>query len=435
MSVVGSRSLTLTQLNRRITQQLAVPALRDVWVTAEISDFRQSGGHLYMELIEKDERSGATVARLRGIIWANSAPRVCAKFNAFTGRQLATGLKVMLCGSVNHHASYGLSFVITDIDPAYTLGDIERRRIEILRRLDEEGVASLNRELTWAVPALRVAVISAPGAAGYGDFMHQLFSNNSGIRFNVRLFPAVMQGENTAPSVIAALNAIASQLDEWDCVVIIRGGGSTSDLVSFDNYDLASNVAQFPLPVVVGIGHERDVTVLDYVANMRVKTPTAAAEWLISQAEAELEHVRSLAQSILRAATERLSGSHTQLAYLQGQLPVVATAAATAAATRLQRAAYSLDAIASRCIAPQKSRLDAFRQAIAVALSTITTRRRERLDSMQSLLEALSPVATMRRGYTISRVGGHAVTSASQLKSGMSLVTAFSDGEVTSTVE
>ncbi len=265
--------------------------------------------------------------------------------------------------------------------------------------------------------------------------MHQLFSNNSGIRFNVRLFPAVMQGENTAPSVIAALNAIASQLDEWDCVVIIRGGGSTSDLVSFDNYDLASNVAQFPLPVVVGIGHERDVTVLDYVANMRVKTPTAAAEWLISQAEAELEHVRSLAQSILRAATERLSGSHTQLAYLQGQLPVVATAAATAAATRLQRAAYSLDAIASRCIAPQKSRLDAFRQAIAVALSTITTRRRERLDSMQSLLEALSPVATMRRGYTISRVGGHAVTSASQLKSGMSLVTAFSDGEVTSTVE
>lgn len=435
MSIADRQSLTLIQLNRRITQQLAVTALRDVWVTAEISDFRQSGGHLYMELIEKDERTGATVARLRGIIWANSAAHVCHKFNAFTGRQLATGLKVMLCGSVNHHASYGLSFVITDIDPAYTLGDIERRRIEILRKLDEEGVASLNRELTWAVPALRVAVISAKGAAGYGDFMHQLFNNSSRLRFNVRLFPAVMQGDNTAPSVIAALNTIAERLDEWDCVVIIRGGGSTSDLVSFDNYDLASNVAQFPLPVVVGIGHERDVTVLDYVANMRVKTPTAAAEWLISQAEAELEHLRSLAQSIIRTATERLSGSHTQLAYLRGQLPVVAAAATTSAATRLQRAAYSLDAIASRCIAPQKSRLDAVRQALAVALSTITTRRRERLDSMHNLLEALSPVATMRRGYTISRVGGRAVTSALQLKPGMSLVTAFADGDVTSIVE
>ena len=310
-----SPALTLSQLNQRIAGLLASQSLRDVWVTAELSDFRRSGGHCYMELMEKIEPTGAVAARMRGIIWANQAPRICSKFATVTGQQIATGLKVMVRGTVNYHASYGISFVITDIEPSFTVGDVERRRREILRRLQAEGILELNRSLEWPVPALRVAVISAPGAAGYGDFIHQLYNNSSRLRFVTRLFPAVVQGERTVPSVIEALERIAAD-DEgcWDCVVIIRGGGATSDLISFDDYHLAANIAQFPLPVIVGIGHERDVTVLDFVANMRVKTPTAAAEWLVGRAEQLLDHLRTLSSEMLHAVTERVSGSLAQLA-------------------------------------------------------------------------------------------------------------------------
>lgn len=429
------QSLTLSQLNKRITGHLSAPDLTNVWVRAELSDFRSNGGHLYMELIEKNETTGAISSRIRGIIWATTAMRLRAKFRAATGSELRNGLKVLVCGSVNYHVSYGISFVINDIDPSFTLGDIERRRNEILMRLRAEGVENANKELEWSVPTLRIAVISAAGAAGYGDFINQLYNNQSRLKFVVKLFPAILQGVNTAPSVIAALNEINAQQDRWDCVVIIRGGGATSDLVSFDDYDLANNVAQFPLPIIVGIGHERDVTVLDYVANMRVKTPTAAAEWLISQAEAALDSVRDLAAAIHRAANQRLSGALEQIAYLQGRIPAAADGVVAAASGRLQRCGLALEASASRCIAPQQSRLDSKEAAIKVAIDNVIRRKQEQLNSMKALLDVLSPVATLKRGYTITRINGRAVTSVSSLSAATEIETIFADGKVISVVK
>lgn len=427
-------ALTLSQLNLRVASQLNVPALRDVWVTAELSDFRRSGGHCYMELMEKMEGTGAVVARMRGIIWATQAARINSKFAAATGQQIATGLKVMVRGTINYHSSFGLSFVINDIEPSFTVGDVERRRREILRKLEAEGILELNRGLEWPVPALRIAVISAAGAAGYGDFMHQLYSNSLRLRFVTRLFPAVVQGERTAPSVIEALDRIAAEIEDWDCVVIIRGGGATSDLISFDDYNLAANVAQFPLPVIVGIGHERDVTVLDFVANMRVKTPTAAAEWLVARAQEQLEQLRLINTEMLRAVSDRISGSLTQLAYIEGQLPIAPQTAIERASARLQRAVMTLQAVSARCIAPQQSRLDAIEQAFLPAISTLIGRRNDKLNAMQSLLEALSPQATLRRGYSITRVDGKAVRNAAELPAGTVIETTLAEGTISSTV-
>lgn len=424
--------LSLSGLCAIVTRQLNVAALRDVWVVAEVSDVRQSGGHCYMELIEKNAATGQTVARLRGIIWAGTFARIHADFFSATGQRLAGGMKVLVRGTVSNHAAYGLSFVISAIDASFTLGEAERRRREILERLKSEGVLDLNRTIEWAQVPWRVAIISARGAAGYGDFMHQLVHNASHLRFRTRLFEAVLQGDRTAPTVIAALDAIAADMDQWDCVVIIRGGGATSDLAAFDNYELALNVAQFPLPVIVGIGHERDVTVLDYVANMRVKTPTAAAEWLIARGEEALDRLRSLADDIARTATEIIAGADKRLAYAGSLLAVAPEAAMQRASTLLQRCTLALAETGARRITPALERLDITASSIPQMLEARLAREQERLSSRQALLDALSPVATLKRGYTITRVNGKAITSADGVASGTEIQTIFADGSVKS---
>lgn len=270
--------------------------------------------------------------------------------------------------------------------------------------------------------------MSAAGAAGYGDFINQLYNNPSRLKFTTRLFPAVMQGERTAPTVIAALDAIAAESDQWDCVVIIRGGGASSDLQAFDDYPLASNVAQFPLPVIVGIGHERDVTVLDYVANMRVKTPTAAAEWLIAHNEAALERVRLLASEILRVASDRLSGARTQLAYLESTLSIAPKGAVERATGRLRQATASLGSIGVRRISPELARLDHTVTAIATAQTNLIRRRNDHLNAIEQLLKALSPEATLRRGYSLTLFEGKAVRDAASLPCGAEVTTRVASG-------
>ena len=269
---MGETAISLVEFNRRIGGLLHDASVQRCWVVAETSDVRQSGGHCYLELVQKDAQTGQTLARMRGIVWASVYARLRCEFERATGQPFASGMNVMVEVSANFHEQYGLSVVITGINPTYTLGDMARQRLEILNRLRSEGIIDMNKQLPWDDVAQRVAVISAAGAAGYGDFMNQLHNNPSGIKFYTCLFPAVMQGQSTVTSVIAALERINDYADLFDCVVIIRGGGSTSDLNSFDNYDLAANVAQFPLPVICGIGHDRDNTVVDSVASVRVKT-------------------------------------------------------------------------------------------------------------------------------------------------------------------
>ena len=270
--------ISLVELNRRIAGALAVaPGLNRQWITAETSDLRCSAGHCYMELVQKND-TGTPLAKARAVIWASTYAGLRERFLMATGVALASDMKVMVQVNVNYHPVYGMSLVINDIDPDYTVGDLARRRNAIIMRLRAEGVFDLNRTLPWSPVPQRVAVVSARGAAGYGDFVRHLHGNAYGLRFHTELFESAMQGERTVQGIIDALEKIAARENEFDCVAIIRGGGAVSELAAFDNYDLASNVAQFPLPVIVGIGHDRDTTVLDYVAARRVKTPTAAAE-------------------------------------------------------------------------------------------------------------------------------------------------------------
>ena len=425
----------MVEFNRRIGGLLHDASVQRCWVVAETSDVRQSGGHCYLELVQKNAQTGQTLARMRGIVWASVYARLRCEFERATGQPFASGMNVMGEVSANFHEQYGLSVVITGINPTYTLGDMARQRLEILNRLRREGIIDMNKQLPWADVAQRVAVISAAGAAGYGDFMNQLHNNPSGIKFYTCLFPAVMQGQSTVTSVIAALERINDYADLFDCVVIIRGGGSTSDLNSFDNYDLAANVAQFPLPVICGIGHDRDNTVVDSVASVRVKTPTAAAEWLLDRAQSALDHVNALTDMVVDSATQMLSGARQQLAYFTSGIPLMADNIVVRHRARLQQIAAAIPVVAARRIDGAGKDLAFASQRLAMAARQCVANERQRVTGLEKQVELLSPDRVLRRGYSLTLRDGHVVTSASSLRAGDSLVTRFADGERTSVVE
>lgn len=406
------QAINLLQLQQMLQQAVAAsPAGRGLWVTAELSDVRQSGGHCYMELLEKDAR-GATVAKLRAAVWANRLPYLRQKFIAATGRDIAAGIKVMLAGAVTHHPVYGLSFIVSDIDPSYTMGDMERLRREILERLHKEGVLGFNRSLQLATAPQKIAVISSPGAAGWGDFINQLTDNADGIVFYPKLFPATMQGNSTSASVRAALEKIEETIDLWDCVVIVRGGGATTDLNGFDDYELARAVATFPIPIAVGIGHERDRTVLDEIACVRLKTPTAVAAFLVDRARSTYSRIAELTNNIARYAVERLRGEER----------------------RLTAAASAIPAIASGRLATASAHLDAKRQLIASVAQQRIDRETRRLDADGRLVKVLDPVNTLRRGYSVTRLEGKAIRDAAEVAEGAVIETTLASGTITSAV-
>lgn len=432
---MGETAISLVEFNRRIGGLLHDASVQRCWVVAETSDVRQSGGHCYLELVQKNAQTGQTLARMRGIVWASVYARLRCEFERATGQPFASGMNVMVEVSANFHEQYGLSVVITGINPTYTLGDMARQRLEILNRLRREGIIDMNKQLPWVDVAQRVAVISAAGAAGYGDFMNQLHNNPSGIKFYTCLFPAVMQGQSTVTSVIAALERINDYADLFDCVVIIRGGGSTSDLNSFDNYDLAANVAQFPLPVICGIGHDRDNTVVDSVASVRVKTPTAAAEWLLDRAQSALDHVNALTDMVVDSATQMLSGARQQLAYFTSGIPLMADNIVVRHRARLQQIAVAIPVVAARRIDGAGKDLAFASQRVAMAARQCVANERQRVTGLEKQVELLSPDRVLRRGYSLTLRDGYVVTSALSLRAGDSLVTRFADGERTSVVE
>lgn len=429
----STETLSLLELNNRIARLVQSPLTTNVWVTAELSDVAVRRGHCYMELLQKDDQ-GNQVAKARAVIWANNFSYLNSQFLSATGHNISTGLKLLVKASATLHPIYGLSLVITAIDPDYTMGDLLRRRREIIERLRREGILDMNRELPLPEIPRNIAVISAPGAAGYGDFINQLYHNPYRLRFHHRLFPAVMQGESAPASIIAALNAVASDDHEWDCVVIIRGGGATSDLQCFESYDLAANIAQFPLPVIIGLGHERDITLLDSVANQRVKTPTAAAELLIDLASRALALIDNLAQTIVTTASGVIAACKEQLSYYNGILPVAPVNALHNASGRLSRAGMALSGISSRRIAPRFARLEALSTSLQAASRTAIERAATRLDSRQQLVAALSPQAVLNRGYSITRASGQVVTDPASLAPGQVIETTLAGGIITSVI-
>ena len=275
---------TLLELSKLIGKTIENAFPGRYWLVAEINEIRENqNGHCYLELIEKDSEKDRIIARSRATIWANTWRMLKSYFETATSQPLGKGMMILVEVSVVFHELYGLSFNIRDIDPVYTLGDLERKRAETIKRLEQEGIINMNKELPFPVLPSRIAVISSPGAAGYEDFMHQITNNPGKYRFAITLFPATMQGDNTVSSVTEALEEIFEQESSYDLVVILRGGGSSSDLNSFDSYEIASHIAQLPLPVITGIGHERDRTIAGMVANTDLKTPTAVAEFLIGK--------------------------------------------------------------------------------------------------------------------------------------------------------
>ena len=359
------------------------------WVCSEIASMSVRG-HCYMELVEKAE-DGILAAKVRATCWSNVYHLLSAYFLQETGQSLHTGLQVMLEVSVEYHAVYGLSLNVWNIDPTYTLGDLAKQRQATIQQLTEDGVMDLQKALQ--IPSLprRVAVISSADAAGYGDFCDQLKHNRFGFKFHVQLYPAVVQGDTAARSVVQALNSIAALEEEWDVVVIIRGGGASTDMSCFDDYNLASHCAQFPLPIIAGIGHTRDVSVVDMVVHTSVKTPTAAAEWLIERVAEQVERVGSLM-------------------------------------LRLQRATQN-------AVSREKNRLLLYEQQIFNAVRGKAVRERGKLDLWMKTIELHSPERIFKMGYSLTMVNGKLVRSQSEVNEGDVLETHLHDGVIQSVVK
>ena len=411
-----------------------------------------------MTLLEKDA-SGTTVARMRANIWANRYLHIKNKFLYATQRELTNGMKVMFYGGANYHPNYGLSFNIGDIEPSFTMGDLERIRREILAALQREGILNRNRSLTFSDPPRKIAIISSATAAGYGDFMNQLQHNSAGVEFNTLLFPAIMQGDRTAQSVMAALDLVeqTSSIMPWDCVVIIRGGGATTDMNGFDDLNLARRVATFPIPVIVGIGHERDRCVLDEIACVRCKTPTAVAAWLSDTAGMAWQRVCDLTSRIASFATERLKGEHIRLQSIETMIPSLADARIRNARIRLQSLSALIPSAAREATSKEKIRLEgitttlrmasrmriqkeyplleSMAESVRTAAISMLEKEKTRIDSLCRLTEVLSPTSTLKRGYSITRVNGKAVTDPKTVKPGDIIETQTAQGMIISKAE
>lgn len=432
---MNSQPLSLTQYQQMLGQAIRMnPQLQGVWVVAELSDVRINGGHCYMELVEKDS-AGATCAKLRAMIWSSSLHGLRRKFFEATGKDISTGMKVMVRGSASHHNLYGLSFTISDIDPSYTIGDIERLRREILERLRREGLLNLNRNQQLPKLLQRIAVVSAVGAAGYGDFINQLQSTPEGFKFYPFLFQAFMQGDKVSSSVSAALEMIESTIDLWDCVVIIRGGGSTTDLNGFDNYELARAVATFPLPVIVGIGHERDRTVLDEIACVRCKTPTAVAAWLIDAMRVNWTAIRDYSKRIYNYSSESLRGENYRLQTIEAALPARIKNGLLTAEKRLTENLHRLERALSGRTSNERGRVDRIGYRLESALKQFTERPKMKLQQLESMLRLLSPENILKRGYSITRVNGKAVLQVDDLFAGEVIETQVYGGRIYSNIQ
>ena len=406
-------AITLLELNGRVKSTLQFEMPDAYWVQAEISSISPSGqGHCYLELVQKDATGRNFLAKAKANIWRGTWLKLKPYFEAQTGETLKVGMKVLLQVTVTFHEVYGYSLVVQDIDPTYTMGDMARRRKEILEQLEKDGVIGLNHELE--IPALpnRIAVISSATAAGWGDFRDQLAGNIYGFQFYVKLFPALMQGDDVERSVISALNAVAMRRDDFDVVIIIRGGGAVSELSCFDSYNLAFNIANFPLPVITGIGHERDDTVADVVAHTKVKTPTAAAEFIINKVFDTASELENLTRRMSDAISDRMNAEKVRIERLSQKLPSLFAVLKT-------RQEQVLETIWIRTVNGVRNML---------------TAQTHKLEIMDKTLAAADPAVILKRGYSLTRQNGRVVKGASDLKKGDLLTTVFADGSVESEI-
>lgn len=472
--------LLLSELNYQIRDVLIEAFPETVWVVAEISEMKENrSGHCYLELIEKDELTDEILARARATIWSYTFRMLKPYFETTTGQTFSSGIKVLVQASVEFHPAFGLSLNIKDIDPTYTLGDMARRRNEIINRLREEGVFDMNKELPLPEVPQKIAIISSSTAAGYLDFINQLENNVYNFRFYPKLFEATMQGAEAVPSVIRALERIFVYEDFFDAVVIIRGGGAQADLSCFDNYELALNVAQFPLPVLTGIGHEKDDTIVDLVAHTRLKTPTAVAEFLISGVHIFYEKLNGLESDILGRARDILDFETRHLERLGSDFVKAGKIFTLSKKSGIEGLSHKLNTVVGRYTNKKikqlnlygnsasgnvrlflnlsENKLKQYSYGVRKQTEFVILNRKNTIKNMTGNLKSsavnfihtlnsdiflkeksvylLNPENVLRRGYTLTYKDGKLVKSKCGLNEGDRLTTRFTDGDVQSKIE
>lgn len=430
-----TKTLSLFELNSLVADVINTTMSRSYWVEAELSEVRENRGHCYMELIEKNENSNVPIARASAKCWSNIWSAIKPYFIRITGQQIRAGMKVMLQVHAQFHPQYGFSWIVDDINPEYTMGDMMRKRQEIIRQLKEEGVYDLQKELSLPLFAQRIAVISSATAAGYGDFCNQLENNELGLYFHVKLFPAIMQGDNVESSIIASLNQINNREEDFDCVVIIRGGGATADLSGFDTLGLAENVANFPLPIITGIGHERDESILDMVSYQRVKTPTAAAAYLINHLTSTLIRVESAQSTIIDYVKKALEIENMRIKHIGAQIPVLFSIVRTKQEARLESLFQRLFTASKELMKQSDFLLLSLQQRVQPAVRGRLSSGHHRLDVLEHRARLLDPTLLLKRGYSITLHNGKAIHNANDLKIGDTITTLLEIGQIESKVE
>ncbi|MBF1506110.1 MAG: exodeoxyribonuclease VII large subunit [Prevotella pallens] len=428
-------ALTLYELNSLVVELIDKVMPSSYWVEAEIADARESKGHLYLELIEKDESTNIPIARASAKCWRSSWLMIGPHFERVAGVKLRAGLQIMIQVHAQFHAQYGFSWIIDDINPEYTMGSMARKRNEIIAQLKSEGVFDLQRELYLPLFAQRIAVISSASAAGYGDFCNQLQHNEYGFRFQMQLFQAFMQGEQVEQSIVAALNLISTKEDDFDCVVIIRGGGATADLSSFDTLVLAENVANFPLPVITGIGHERDESILDMVAHTRVKTPTAAAAFLIDHLAATLNRIEQAQISIQRMVEHRIQHEKLHLQQLSTHIPILFSMVKNRENARLDDYWHALLQRVMLHLQQSKMRVELLSNKVIPATTNKLMAEQHKLQLLEQRVDGVNPERMLRLGYSLTYKNGYVLRNVNEVKAGDEITTRLEGGIITSVVK
>ena len=448
----GRGWVSLYELNRLVREVIECEMPNEYWVEAELSECRESRGHCYMELVQYDEchakssemlgassPSATPIAKASAKCWASKWMLIRPGFERITGQRLHAGMKVLLKVYAQFHEAYGFSWIVTDIDATYTLGDMARKRQEIIHQLKAEGVFDLQKELRLPLFCQHIAVISSETAAGYGDFCNQLANNPYGFQFETHLFPATMQGDGVEQSIIAALERIYNAQctmhnAQFDAVVIIRGGGATSDMSGFDTLALAENVANFPIPIITGIGHDRDESILDMVSHTRVKTPTAAAAFLIDHLKTVLDAINDAQDRIKDYTQQKLSVFKAQLSVIAEMLPRIFTTVRTRQEARLDTLNSRLVAAVRQGLITHQSKISAFEERLPIVLDRRLMTEKHRLQLVEEKTKSLDPTLLLKRGYSMTMKDGKIIRDASALRPGDEIETRLANGTVRSTV-
>ncbi len=407
-------SISLSELSNKIHETLRQRFDSPLWIRAEISELRENpNGHCYLELIEKDSQSDIILAKSKANIWNTTYRMLKPYFETSTGQAFRSGLNVLVSVTVEFNGVYGFSLNVRDIDPSFTIGELAARRLKIIRQLEADGIMDMNKQLEMPALVQRVAIISSPTAAGYGDFCDQLHSHSSRFAFYTKLFPAIMQGDRAPQSIVGALERIYQHAEHFDVVIIIRGGGATTDLACFDDYELALNCAQFPLPIIAGIGHQRDVSILDLVAHQSVKTPTAVAELLIGMLQNAEQEVFGLLDQIASVIKRKMDAEKTHQQQIR------------------QRIKHTLN----KQILERNHQLDTQKQRLVSLVNLQIEKQRNRLSLLQKSIELHSPQFLLKYGYTMTTQHGKRLTSGKNLKHGDKITTYFHDSSVESEIQ